>query len=88
MNSMNIPTVILWPDDSPAGVVYLPANRLAETLCALMGVHAIKPHKLAVIEELGFRVVQHNGMKLPRAGEMKAYQRQPKTDPTHILDEA
>ena len=82
------PTVVLWPDESPAGVVYLPGNKLAEVLCELMGVAAIKPHKLPVIEALGFRVVRHNGFELPRPSQLTAYRRRPAADPRHVLDEA
>ena len=83
---MNLPTVMLWPEETPTGVVYLPGNRLAETLADLMGVHVIKPHKLPLIEKLGFQVAMHNGqpIKLPPG----AYKPIREAKPQRVRDEA
>jgi hypothetical protein len=80
-----IATVMLLPDETPAGTVYLPANRLAESLTKLMGKAVVQEHQLPLIEALGFQILFPNGQPLPFP---KAYQRSKFAEPLHVKDEA
>lgn len=80
-----IATVMLLPDETPAGTVYRPANTLAEALAKLMGKAIIRDDQLPLIEALGFQIAFPNGQPLPFP--RGAYQR-PYAEPLHVRDEA
>ena len=79
-----IATVMLLPDETPAGTVYRPANTLAESLVNLMAKAVIRDDQLPLIEALGFQIAFPNGQPLPFP---KAYQI-PQPEPLHVRDEA
>ena len=85
---MKPPVALLIPEQTTYGVVYLPANNLAEQLAGIAGSRRIPEDRLPFIRAAGFEIAYPNGQPIPHPGRVKAYERRPVVEPKHILDEA
>lgn len=59
------PVIVLIPEETVYGTVYLPGNRLAVQIAGIVGARRIPEDRLPYIRGLGFEVSYANGQPIP-----------------------